>query len=85
MVTVDTSADISGGSTTTSVDSRATVNRHVGRMSVESRSSINRASIDISTDASVDVPIEVPHKIHDPNCQVLKDAFHNKEICTDWC
>ena len=42
MVTVDTSADISGSSNKTSVDSRPTVDRHVGRMSVESRLSIDR-------------------------------------------
>ena len=42
MVTVDTLADISGGSTPTSVDPRSTVNRLVGRMSVVHRSSIDR-------------------------------------------
>ena len=38
MVTIDTLANISGSSTKTSVDSRSTVDRHVGRMLVESRS-----------------------------------------------
>ena len=49
MDSVDTSADISGGSTTTSVDSRSTVNRHVGRESIECWSSLDRY-IDRCTD-----------------------------------
>ena len=76
MVTVDTSADISGSSTETLVDSRSTVDRHVSRVSVEGRS-----SNDISTDASVDVSVEVRYKIHDPfslhfhfNCTVFEES-----------
>ena len=42
MVTADTSAEISGSSTKTSVDSRSTVDWHVGHMSVEGRSSNNQ-------------------------------------------
>ena len=51
MVTVDTSADISGSSPETSVDSRSTV---------------DRVTINISTDASVNVSVKVCYKIHDP-------------------
>ena len=64
MVTVDTSADISGSSTETSVDSRSTVDRHVSRVSVEGRSSSDRYIK--ATDALVDVSVEVRYKIHDP-------------------
>ena len=58
MVTVDTSTDISGSSTETSVDSR-----------LECWLRVDRVTIDISTDASVAVLVEVRYETHDPKFQ----------------
>ena len=57
MVMVDTSANISGSSTETLVDSRSM------DMVVACRSRVDRVTIDVSTDASVDVSVKVAHKI----------------------
>ena len=62
MVTVDTSA--------TSVEAlpkhRSTLGRQSIDMLIACRSRVDRVTFDISTDASVDVSVEVRYKIHDP-------------------
>lgn len=70
MVTVETSADIRGISTKTSVDCRLTMDRQVGRMSVESRSSTDR-----HIDWCIGLSIEVPWKVHGPMHYVLWGVF----------
>ena len=44
----------------------STLGRQLNDMLVAFQSRVDRVTIDISTDASVDVSVEVRYKIHDP-------------------